>query len=126
MRTRRSISTAFSQACLPVMFRCSRTASAIWSPIRITGLSEVIGSWKIIEMRLPRICAHLVFVESEQIGAFEHDRAADDPARRIGHQPHDRQRGHALAAAGFADDRQRLAAADVKETSSTALNSPEW
>jgi len=26
----------------------------IWSPIRITGLSEVIGSWKIIEIRLPR------------------------------------------------------------------------
>ena len=31
-----------------------RTDSAIWSPIVSTGLSEVIGSWKIIEMRLPR------------------------------------------------------------------------
>ena len=30
-------------------------ASAIWRPIRATGLSEVIGSWKIIEMSLPRI-----------------------------------------------------------------------
>ena len=56
MRTRRSISTAWSQAALALMSRCSRTASLIWSPIRITGLSEVIGSWKIIEMRLPRIC----------------------------------------------------------------------
>ena len=37
------------------MARCSCTTSVIWSPIRITGLSEVIGSWKIIEMRLPRI-----------------------------------------------------------------------
>ena len=85
----------------------------IWSPIRITGLSEVIGSWKIIEMRLPRISRISASSSAEQIGAFEHDGAADDPARRIGHQPHDRKRGHALAAAGFADDRQRLAAANA-------------
>ena len=42
--TRRSISTALSRACFFVMAWCSRTASVIWSPIRITGLSEVIGS----------------------------------------------------------------------------------
>ena len=28
--------------------------SATWSPTRNTGLSEVIGSWKIMEIRLPR------------------------------------------------------------------------
>ena len=28
--------------------------SAIWEPMDITGLSDVIGSWKIIEMRRPR------------------------------------------------------------------------
>ena len=39
---------------------------------------------------------------------------ADDPARRVRHQAHNRQRGHALAAAGFADNRQRLAATDMK------------
>ena len=31
-----------------------RKASAIWSPTVKTGLSEVIGSWKIMAMRLPR------------------------------------------------------------------------
>ncbi len=30
------------------------TASAIWSPTRITGLRAVIGSWKIMAMREPR------------------------------------------------------------------------
>src|SRR5262249_51879726 len=46
--------------------------------------------------------------------AFEQHGASDDAARRIGHQPHHRERADALAAAGFADDRQRLAAADLE------------
>jgi hypothetical protein len=58
--------------------------------------------------------AHLGLVEAEQIGAFQRHRAADHPARRVRHQPHHRQRGDALAATGFADDRQRLAAADAE------------
>ncbi len=33
---------------------CSSSASAICLPTVITGLSDVIGSWKIIEMSLPR------------------------------------------------------------------------
>ena len=33
---------------------CTRIASLIWSPIVSTGLSEVIGSWKIIAMSPPR------------------------------------------------------------------------
>ena len=67
---------------------------------------------------------HLGLVELEQIGAFEHHGAADDPARRIGHQPHDRQRGHALAAAGFADDRERLAAANHERNVVDRLEQP--
>ena len=35
-------------------FSCARICSAIWSPIRITGLSDEIGSWKIIAISLPR------------------------------------------------------------------------
>ncbi len=31
------------------------STSAIWSPTFMTGLSAVIGSWKIIEMRSPRM-----------------------------------------------------------------------
>jgi hypothetical protein len=37
------------------MPRCWISASAIWKPTGSTGLSEVIGSWKIMPMRLPRI-----------------------------------------------------------------------
>ena len=54
---------------------------------------------------------HLGSVSAEQVAAVEADRAADDAARRVGDQAQDRQRGHALAAAGFADDAQRLAGA---------------
>src|SRR5579872_494662 len=53
--TRRSISIALSQASFFDNFRCSCTASAICSPTVSTGLSDVIGSWKIIAMSLPRI-----------------------------------------------------------------------
>ena len=106
------------------MFWCSRTASVIWSPIRITGLSEVIGSWKIIDIRLPRMPRIVSSSSAEQVGAFQRDGAADDLAGRVRHQPHDGERGHALAAAGFADDRQRLAAADVERDVVDRLEQP--
>ena len=53
---------------------CTVSASAIWSPTRITGLSAVIGSWKISEMRAPRTCAHLALGQREQVAPFEQDR----------------------------------------------------
>ena len=34
---------------------CTRIDSAIWSPAVKTGLSEVIGSWKIMAMSAPRM-----------------------------------------------------------------------
>ncbi len=34
--------------------RCSTTVSEIWSPILIVGFSDVIGSWKIMPISLPR------------------------------------------------------------------------
>ena len=39
------------------MSRCSVMASTIWSPQVKTGLSEVMGSWKIMDMRLPRVAS---------------------------------------------------------------------
>ncbi len=54
MRTRRSISIACSRACCFVTGRWRRMPSTIWSPTVKAGLSEVIGSWKIIEIWLPR------------------------------------------------------------------------
>ena len=54
-------------------------------------IEDVIGSWKIIEMSLPRIVAHLALGQRQQIAALEADRAGD-PARRLRDQPQDRQR----------------------------------
>src|SRR5215469_15084996 len=54
MRTRLSISIACSLACCLVTGRWRRITSTIWSPTVKAGLSDVIGSWKIIEIWLPR------------------------------------------------------------------------
>ncbi len=55
MPTRPSTSTARASAVCRSAPRCSRTVSAIWSPIVIVGFSEVIGSWKTMPISLPRI-----------------------------------------------------------------------
>src|SRR5438132_2688805 len=47
-------SSAFASAAVRETSLCSRTASRSWCPIVRTGLSEVIGSWKIIAISLPR------------------------------------------------------------------------
>ena len=57
--------------------------------------------------------AHRALVEPEEILAVERDAAAGDPARRH-HEPDDRQRGDRLAAAGLADEAERLAPADAE------------
>src|SRR5439155_882206 len=54
MPTSASSSTARSQASRRETGRWSRTASAIWLPTVSTGLSDVIGSWKIMARPAPR------------------------------------------------------------------------
>src|SRR5687768_2217682 len=54
MRTRRSISIAWFCASLLLIFLCRNSASATCSPTWNAGLSELIGSWKIIESSSPR------------------------------------------------------------------------
>ena len=49
--------TARSIASALEIFSWARICSTIWSPIRCTGLSDEIGSWKIIAISLPRICS---------------------------------------------------------------------
>ena len=73
------------------------------------GLSEVIGSWKIIAIRSPRRSAMRPSLAREQILAAKRQlrRRARAPRRQ---QPHQRERGQRLAAARFADEAQRLAA----------------
>ena len=53
-RTWRSASSARSIASLQPAPWCSTNISAIWRPTGDSGLSAVIGSWKIMAMRLPR------------------------------------------------------------------------
>ena len=53
--------------------------------------------------------AHRGVRQRAQVRAFEQDFTGGDAARRLRHQSHDRQRRHALAAAGLADDAQRAA-----------------
>ena len=103
-----------SRAWLLFMPMWSWSASLIWRLIVRTGLSEVIGSWKIIAMSLPRIDAHLLVRHLQDIVALEEDLAGDDLARRAGDQAHDREPGHALAAARLADDAERFARHDVE------------
>ena len=83
--------------------------STIWSPTVNAGLSEVIGSWKIIEMRLPRSSRISAVGQLEQVDALEQDLAAGDAPGRLRHEAHDRQRRDALAAARLADDAERAA-----------------
>ncbi len=78
----------------------------IWSPIVRTGFRLVIGSWKIIAISSPRIFAELLVRQREQVTAVEPDLPAGDLAGRFVDEPHDRERGHALARAGLADDRR--------------------
>ena len=103
-----------SSACAQGVPRCRLIGSAICRPTVSAGLSEVIGSWKIIAMRSPRtarICASRSFSRSWPSNRIS---PAGDPARRVGDQAQDRQRGDALARARLADDGQRLAGRDVE------------
>ena len=54
MPTSASTAIARLRAAAPVIPMCIRRTSSIWKPTVNTGLSDVIGSWKIIEMSAPR------------------------------------------------------------------------
>ena len=83
-------------------------------PIVNTGFSEVIGSWKIMLISLPRTFRISVPRQLEQVAALEPDLAADDAPGGIGDEPQDAQRGDALARPGLADEPEHLAGHDVE------------
>ena len=81
--------------------RCRRSDSVIWRPIRTTGFSDVIGSWKTMAMLgTPQ--------RPEQLRRGPHELPALEPHRpRLPHavapeQPHHRPRQDRLAGAGLA------------------------
>jgi len=55
MPTSRNSSIALARAALAFMPSWTMNTSPIWRPILKTGLSEVMGSWKIMEIRRPRM-----------------------------------------------------------------------
>ena len=73
-----------------------------------------MGSWKIMEMSLPRMVRISAVDFCSRSCALEKDLAADDPSRRAGHQPQHGKGGDALPAAGFADDAEGPPFADGK------------
>src|SRR5262249_55769485 len=58
--------------------------------------------------------AQLLLRQARQVPSLKSDLPADDAAGPPGQQLHDRERGHALAAAGLADETHRLAVVDVE------------
>ena len=88
----RASTTASSVAAARLMLRCALIASTICEPIVNSGSSEVIGSWKTIEMRSPRISRSSESRAGGEVLPVEHDLARDDPPERLRQQPHDRER----------------------------------
>ena len=84
------------------------------SSIVCSGLSEVIGSWKIIEIWLPRMCRSASGGSFIRSSPLKVDHAGRMRGRRVGEEAQDRERGHRLARARFADQRHRLALADLE------------
>ena len=113
MLTASSSSIAFCRAVRRVARPWTRSVSSIWLPIVNTGLSAVIGSWKMSAISAPRTCCISRSASGSRSRPLNRSRPVGDPARRL-HQPHDRQRRHRLAAAGLADQAQRFARRDVE------------
>ena len=111
MPTSVSSSIARARAAASSMPRWMVSGSVICSPIFSTGLSEVIGSWKIMAMSRPRMRRISSSDEVQQLAAVEADRSLGaGRARR--QQPHDGERRYRLAGARLADDGHHLAGVD--------------
>ena len=88
----------------------STTLSAIWRPMFIVGLREVIGSWKTIPISLPRterISSSVRVVSSWPSSRMEPPTIWPP----VGQEAHYRVGHHGLAAAGLPDHAERLALA---------------
>ena len=106
---------ALARLAAPPIARCRRRPSAIWSPTVNTGLSDVIGSWKIMAMRVA--ADRRASRPRPASGGPSLPNRISPPAgyaRRRGHEAHDRERGHALAAAGLADDAEGAPGPDLE------------
>ena len=101
---------------------CAATSTSCVPSVN-TGLSAVIGSWKIMAMRVPRSAPHVAG------GSASRSSPSSSDARRrrasIGRQQAEqRQRERRLAAAAFADDADDAPRADRRSTSRSACTAP--
>src|SRR5262249_42678531 len=103
-----SSSAARARAAVGVMPMCVSSPSVICRPMLRTGLSEVIGSWKIIA-----ISPHRVVAERGEAPALKGEAPPDDAAGGRRHEPHDRQRADRFAAARLTDEGHRLPLGDI-------------
>ena len=112
MPTSVSSSIARARAVASSMPRWMVSGSMICSPILSTGLSEVIGSWKIMAISRPRMRR---ISSSESFSSSRPSKRIDalgDARRARRQQAHDGERRHRLAGARLADDRHHLAGVD--------------
>ena len=104
MPTSSRSSTARAQAAFPVATSCTSSASATWSPIRISGSRLDIGSCGTSPIPAPRIRRMSRSPRREQISPVELDAAAGDASVRR-QQPVDGGRGRRLPGTRLADQR---------------------
>ena len=114
MRTRSSSRSVSARAERQLMPRWVISVSAIWSPTAIIGSSALIGSWKIIPMRLPRTVRRSFAGMPSRSRPSNSALPAADLGRRARQQSHDRLHGDALAGSRFADDGEELARCQVE------------
>ena len=86
----------------------SRRLSSIWSPTRITGLSEYFGSCRTMPIRPPRSSRHCARLARSRSTPSNSSRSAVTTRRRR-QQAHDGAADGRLARAALADDAQLLA-----------------
>ena len=113
MPTERSRAIAVSLASPLSMSRWWRSDSVIWLPTFITGLSEVIGSWKTMAISVPQSLAS----PSARSRRRRCPRRVALPVRttlRVGSRPDDRAGEDRLARSGLAHHTERLAPAEVE------------
>ena len=95
-------------ALLPRVRR--KIASRNCSPTEKTGLSDVCGSCRIIEIPTSADLAHLPARAGKDIVSTQANLAAHRACAALRQQPHDGQCREALAAAQLADETEDLAA----------------
>ena len=112
MPTSASRSTARLRAATRPTFSWTWMTSAIWWPTWNTGLSDVSGSWKIIEISLPRMARSSFSPAVSRSRPPKQDPARLELARRHRHQAHHGQGRHRLARPRLPHDAERLAPPD--------------